>query len=188
MRTQLRIVAGSLKGRKVSCTVAPDLRPMPDRVRESLFNILAAVVSDRPFYDLFAGTGAVGIEALSWGASQAEFIELDGRFAGDISKHLQVFGVASRAAVRRADVYRWAERWQPSGEPVNVFLGPPYPDYERRLDELMRVVGLLQQKMAPGSVLILQNERSFDTRALPETEAWDHRQYGRNQLSIWKRQ
>src|SRR5262249_53451153 len=62
MRTQLRIVAGSLKGRKLACTVAPDLRPMPDRVRESLFNILSEVVVDRPFFDLFAGTGAVGFE------------------------------------------------------------------------------------------------------------------------------
>jgi 16S rRNA (guanine(966)-N(2))-methyltransferase RsmD len=187
MRTQLRIVAGSLKGRKVSCTVAPDLRPMPDRVRESLFNILADAVVDRAFYDLFAGTGAVGLEALSRGASEAEFIERDGRLIGAISGHLQSFGMASQACVRRADVYRWAERWQAPAEPVIIFLGPPYPDYAQQSEELMRVIRTLQGKVAPGSILVLQSEKSLDTLALPAAEAWDHRQYGRNQLSFWTR-
>jgi 16S rRNA (guanine966-N2)-methyltransferase len=185
MRTQIRIVAGSLKGRKLTCTVAPDLRPMPDRVRESLFNILSSSVVDRPFYDLFAGTGAVGLEALSRGASRVELIERDGRAAGDIIRILQSWGVSGDAHVCRADVYHWAERWQPPGEPVTVFLGPPYLDYERRLAELMHVIGLLQEKIASGSVLVLQSEKSFDIGALPQPQTWDHRQYGRTRLSIW---
>jgi 16S rRNA (guanine(966)-N(2))-methyltransferase RsmD len=185
MRTHLRIVAGSLKGRKVACTVAPDLRPMPDRVRESLFNILGDAVVDHPFFDLFAGTGAVGLEALSRGASHVEFVERDGRTAGDIVKHLQNFGVAGNARVVRADVYRWAQRWLAPSEPAVMFLGPPYPDYERCPQELMQVVHSLQEKVAPGSVLALQSEKSFDVGTLPKPEIWDNRQYGRTQLSIW---
>src|SRR5262245_50478442 len=127
MRTQLRIVAGSLKGRKLVCTVAPALRPMPEMVREALFSILGNSVPDRPFYDLFAGTGAVGLEALSRAASIATFVERDVRVANEISQHLTAFGVADRARVQRADVYRWADRWQAPAEPVNLFLGPPYP-------------------------------------------------------------
>jgi 16S rRNA (guanine966-N2)-methyltransferase len=185
MRTQLRIVAGFLKGRKLTCTVAPDLRPMPDRVRESLFNILSDAVVDRPFFDLFAGTGAVGLEALSRGASRVELIERDGRAAGDITRILQSWGVSGHARVHRADVYHWAERWQPPSEPVTAFLGPPYQDYERRLDGLMGVIGVLQEKIASGSVLVLQSEKSFNIGGLPQPQRWDNRQYGRTRLSIW---
>src|SRR5438094_5986011 len=112
MRTQLRIVAGSLRGRKLTCDVNPQVRPAPQMVREALFSILGNAVPDRPFFDLFAGTGAVGLEALSRGASTATFLERDIRAAGEIVRHLHTFDVASRAAVHRLDVYRWAERWE----------------------------------------------------------------------------
>src|SRR5947207_15508406 len=75
MRVQLRIVAGSLRGRKILCQVHPALRPTPQMVREALFSILGNAVPDRPFVDVFAGTGANGMEALSRGASFAYFIE-----------------------------------------------------------------------------------------------------------------
>src|SRR5262249_29958041 len=135
MRTQLRIVAGSLRGRKLTCTVQPGLRPIPDMVREALFSILGDAVPDRPFYDLFAGTGAVGLAALSRGARSATFLERDVRVAGEILRPLPAFGVADRAEVHRLDVYRWADRWEAPAEPVTVFLGPPYPDYQQRLDD-----------------------------------------------------
>src|SRR5262245_34958321 len=133
MRTQLRIVAGSLRGRRLTCTVAPGLRPMPDMVRQALFSILGNAVPGRTFYDLFAGTGAVGLEALSRGADCVVFVERDNRVAAEIGRHLTEFGVADRADVERADVYRWADRWDAPAEPVNLFLGPPYPDYRERL-------------------------------------------------------
>src|SRR5437016_8665988 len=116
MRTQLRIVAGSLRGRKLTCDVNAQVRPAPQMVREALFSILGNAVPDRPFYDLFAGTGAVGLEALSRGASSVVLVERDGRVAGEISHHLQTFGVTERARVQRADVYRWAEHWEPPAE------------------------------------------------------------------------
>ena len=99
MRVQLRIVAGSLRGRKLNCHVGPDLRPTPQMVREALFSILGNAVPDRPFYDVFAGTGANGLEALSRGASFVYFIERDFRLAQDIDHHLQAFGVAKQAQV-----------------------------------------------------------------------------------------
>src|SRR5262245_59116887 len=112
MKTQIRIVAGALRGRKLSCTVGPHLRPTPQMVREALFSILGNAIPDRPFYDVFAGTGVVGLEALSRGASAVTFVERDFRLIGDIERHLQAFGVAGQARVARTDVYRWAERWQ----------------------------------------------------------------------------
>jgi 16S rRNA (guanine966-N2)-methyltransferase len=185
MRTQIRIVAGSLRGRKLSCVVDPALRPTPDRVREALFNILGNAVPDRPFLDLFAGTGVIGLEALSRGASFVEFVERDNRTAAEIVRHLQAFSVASQAKVHRADVYRWAERWQPPNEPVNVFLGPPFPDLTQRTADLIQLLADLQQKMATGSVLILQSEKAWPTEKLVDSEHWEQRLYGRNRLSIW---
>src|SRR6516164_979429 len=73
MRTQLRIVAGDLRGRKLLCTVNAFVRPTPQRVREALFSILGDAVPDRHFVDVFAGTGVVGLEALSRGAKHAFF-------------------------------------------------------------------------------------------------------------------
>jgi 16S rRNA (guanine(966)-N(2))-methyltransferase RsmD len=185
MRTQLRIVAGSLRGRKLTCTVAPDLRPMPDMVRQALFSILGNAVPGRDFYDLFAGTGAVGLEALSRGASTVHFLERDVRTANEIVRHLHEFGVADRATVHRGDVYRWTDRWEAPREPVTLFLGPPYPDYQHRLDNFLALVKSLQDKVAPGTVIVLQCEKTFDFNKLPGGGSWDQRRYGRNWLLFW---
>jgi 16S rRNA (guanine(966)-N(2))-methyltransferase RsmD len=185
MRIQLRIVAGSLRGRKLSCQVNDKLRPAPEMLREALFNILRDAVPGRTFYDLFAGTGAVGLEAVSRDAVRAVMVERDHRTAEAIEQHARLFGVADRVAVVRADAYRWAERWRGDREPVNVFLGPPYPDFEDRLDDLMQLVGTLQRKVAPGSVLVLQSEKNVPAEELPAAEQWERRAYGRNLLLIW---
>jgi 16S rRNA (guanine(966)-N(2))-methyltransferase RsmD len=185
MKTQIRIVAGSLRGRKLNCTVNADLRPTPQRVREALFSILGNAVPDRPFLDVFAGTGVVGLEALSRGASAVTFVERDFRLVAELERHLGAFGVADRAVVARGDVYRWAERWQPPDEPVTAFLSPPFRDFEHRPDDLLSVVALLQEKVASGSVLVLQAESSAMLDELPHRLDWDERRYGRNLLLIW---
>jgi 16S rRNA (guanine966-N2)-methyltransferase len=185
MRTQIRIVSGSLRGRKLSCTVEPGLRPTPDMVREALFSILGNAVPDRLFLDLFAGTGVIGLEALSRGASFAEFVERDIRIANEIAHHLHAFGVADQAKIHRADVYRWAERWQAPSEPVNIYLGPPFVDLTQRTADLLQTLADLQQKTAVGSVLVLQSEKSWPVEKLAHSEQWEQRLYGRNRLSIW---
>lgn len=154
-------------------------------VREALFSILGDAVPDRPFLDIFAGTGIVGLEALSRGASAATFVERDFRQAEDIRRHLDAFGVAGQAELLRTDVYNWAARWHPLEEPVNVFISPPFADYERRFDDLLGLVAALQMKAAPGSVIVLQSERGVDVGQLPDAARWEHRHYGRNELLIW---
>jgi 16S rRNA (guanine(966)-N(2))-methyltransferase RsmD len=153
-------------------------------LREALFSILGNAVPGRPFFDVFAGTGAVGIEALSRGASLVVFVERDFRVAGEIEHHLKQFGVAGQGRVVRADAYAWLERWTPPDEPGNVFLGPPYPDWQRREADLLTRIADLQQKLAAGSVLVAQAEKLPPER-LPDREQWDVRSYGRNQLLIW---
>jgi 16S rRNA (guanine(966)-N(2))-methyltransferase RsmD len=185
MRTQIRIVAGSMRGRKLSCIVTPTLRPTPQMVREALFSILGNAVPGRPFFDLFAGTGVVGLEAISRGAANTLFIERDFRLADELDRHLQAFGVTEQARINRADVYRWAERWQPPAEPVTAFLSPPFADLSRRPEEMLRLIETLQQKAAPGSVVVLQAEKVPLLDQLPDRAAWDERRYGRNHLLFW---
>ncbi len=185
MRAQLRIVSGSLRGRKVNFSVQPRLRPTPDMVREALFSILGNAVPDRPFFDVFAGTGVVGLEAISRGASRVEFIERDFRTAAEIDHHLKAFGVAERGTIVRADVYRWAEHWEPPAEPVNVFFSPPFADLEHRSAAFVTLVGRVQQKVADGSVIVVQSERGAIDDADRVFADWDIRRYGRNELLIW---
>src|SRR5437016_4252401 len=130
VRTELRIVAGSLRGRKVTAMVHEGLRPTPQRVRESLFSILGNAVPGRPFFDIFAGTGIVGLEAVSRGASEARLIEGDAKYVAAIQKYAAEFGISDRIQALKADAYRWAERWLPPPKPVTVFVSPPFPDLE----------------------------------------------------------
>lgn len=185
-RTQLRVVAGSLRGRRITVTVHPSLRPTPQMVREALFSILGDAVPGRPFFDVFSGTGVVGLEAISRGATATSFVERDFRLAEAIDGYLKDWGVADRGTVVRADVYRWAERWQPpTAEPVNVFVSPPFADLKHRYEAFVVFVAGLQAKVAPGSVLVVQGETGIDLDALPDAAAWDRRAYGRNLLLFW---
>jgi 16S rRNA (guanine(966)-N(2))-methyltransferase RsmD len=188
MRAQIRIVSGSLRGRKVACVVTPELRPTPDKVREALFSILGNAVPGRAFVDVFAGTGVMGMEALSRGASEAMFVERDIRLAGDIERHLQQFKVDRQARMYRTDAYRWASHWQAPPEPVNFFISPPFIDLEERSDSMVQMLIDLKAKLAPDSCLILQSERLAPMEALPIFKDWEKRTYGRNVLFLWQRE
>src|SRR5436853_2147928 len=97
MKTEVRIVAGSLRGRKLTCRVSEDLRPTPQMVREAMFSILGNAIPDRLFVDIFAGTGVNGIEALSRGAKSAYFIERDFTLADAVLDHLKKFDLMKQA-------------------------------------------------------------------------------------------
>src|SRR2546423_12940349 len=107
MRVAIRIVAGSLRGRKVHCAHSAELRPTPQMVREAFFSILGNAIPDRHFVDIFAGTGVVGMEALSRGARQALFIERNFGSAQDLERHLRDFGLTRQSKLFRTDAYRW---------------------------------------------------------------------------------
>ncbi|MCS7016871.1 MAG: 23S rRNA (adenine(2030)-N(6))-methyltransferase RlmJ [Gemmatales bacterium] len=182
----VRIIGGDLRGRRLRVvTEPPELRPIADRAREALFNILRRWDAGRLFVDVFAGSGSVGIEALSRGAKHAVFVEKHPRLVALLEEQLQQLGLAERATVLRADAYRWAERWTPSEEAVNVFLGPPYADFVRRSEALHQMIRTLQQKLPPDSVLIVQTDTVYPADQLPDSPHWDVRRYGRTQLCLW---
>jgi 16S rRNA (guanine(966)-N(2))-methyltransferase RsmD len=183
-KTEVRIVAGRLRGRRIACFVHPGLRPTPQMVREAFFSILGNAVPGRPFFDLFAGTGVVGLEAVSRGASRAWLVEQDAKSAAAIQRYADQFGVADRVTVVRADAYRWAERWFPPAEPVNVYLSPPFPDLTDRADAFLTLVKLVWEKCPAESVVVVQAELGFPTDGLPIAGEWEVRTYGRNLLLI----
>jgi 16S rRNA (guanine(966)-N(2))-methyltransferase RsmD len=100
-----RVIAGSAKGRQLKLVPGDSTRPIMDRVKESLFNIIGRDIFDAVFCDLFAGTGAVGIEALSRGASHALLVDLDKRAIDTIHENLKITRLAEKATVRRADAF-----------------------------------------------------------------------------------
>jgi 16S rRNA (guanine966-N2)-methyltransferase len=187
MRTFIRIVAGNLRGRKVGCVVTPELRPTPQMVREAYFSILGNAIPDRAFIDIFSGTGVMGIEALSRGASMAHLIERDPGFSKDIETHVRNFNLTRQAKLYRTDAYRWIAAWVAPKEPVNVFLSPPFADLTDKTDDLLSAIQLLQGKVAEDSVIVLQSERGSPLDNHPALGGWEMRRYGRNELLIWQR-
>ena len=128
----MRIIAGQRRGHKIDGPRASAAtRPTSDMVRESLFNIVRELVVDRLVIDLFAGTGALGLEALSRGAERAIFVERDRENVSLIIRNIATLRYEDRAQVKLTDAYRWARSFQPPADrPVAVFLDPPYREYE----------------------------------------------------------
>ena len=147
------MIAGALKGRRLETPDWVGLRPTSDRLRETLFNVLAGRVGDARLIDGFAGTGAVGIEALSRGAAHVTFVESDPRAVRLIERNLQHCAVSDRYAIIRARFADAAHRSAPGSFDL-VFLDPPYgPDV---------IVGTLEAAaplVAPGGLLILEHAR-----------------------------
>ena len=135
----LRIVGGTLRGRRLHVSAAASFRPTGDRVRESLFNLLGGLLDVDIVVDAYAGSGALGFEALSRGAGRAIFIERDRAAAARIGQTAEAWGLSERVDVRVRDVRRELARWE--GPPVGLLLAdPPYEGGEaaalvRRLDE-----------------------------------------------------
>jgi 16S rRNA (guanine966-N2)-methyltransferase len=182
----MRIIAGHRRGHKIDGPRASArTRPTSDLVRESLFNILGDLVVDRTVFDLFAGTGALGLEALSRGAERAVFVEKDRECVSLIIRNVATLRYEDRATVKLADVYRWARAFQPVDErPLVVFIDPPYQEYERRGKILNQMIAQLVDKLPAGSVVVLEAGRVLDRSILEDFERWDIRRYSSTQIAI----
>jgi 16S rRNA (guanine966-N2)-methyltransferase len=120
----LRIIGGTWRGRRWRFPAAEAIRPTPDRVRETLFNWLGPRVIDVRCLDLFAGSGALGLEALSRGAREVVFVEQDAAATRELKKHIEEWGATSQARVEQADAERFLAK--PSAAFEIVFLDPPF--------------------------------------------------------------
>jgi 16S rRNA (guanine966-N2)-methyltransferase len=161
----LRIIAGQFGGRRLNFPEAGGVRPTGNRVRETLFNWLGDEVVSARVLDLFAGTGALGIEALSRGGAFAVFVERSGRLAGALQQNLTTLGIAE-ARVQRRDAERYLGG---SPEPFDiVFLDPPFNSAI-----IGSICGRLETGgwLAPGGLVYIE----YDGRAgrPPVPAAWD---------------
>jgi len=160
----MRIIAGTFRSRQLKSLKGLALRPTSDRLRESLFNVLAEKVPGCRFLDVFAGTGAVGIEALSRGAAEAVFIENHPPAASLIQKNLDSLGIRGRTRILKLEALRGLQRLASEHNSFRrlfdiVFLDPPYAaaeEYHRVLDFLGGAPFL-----APGGLVIAEHRRSF---------------------------
>ena len=148
----MRVIAGTLKGRRLKAPTWEGLRPTSDKLRETLFNILAPRMEGARVLDGYAGTGAVGIEALSRGAEMVTFVETDRRAQALIAENLAHCGVESGYAIIRAGVERAVDDL-PAASLDIVFLDPPY---DERVDA---VIAAAAEVIAPGGVLVLEHAR-----------------------------
>jgi len=135
----IRIIGGQWRGRRLPVTIAQDLRPTPDRVRETLFNWLAPRIEGARCLDLFAGTGALGLEALSRGAAHVQFIDSDPKIIESLRGTLDTLGAGDRATLDRGDALRTPIATPP---PELVFIDPPFTRalHGNALDAIFRLL------------------------------------------------
>jgi 16S rRNA (guanine(966)-N(2))-methyltransferase RsmD len=165
----MRVIAGKFRSRSIKSLKGLALRPTSDRLRETLFNVLADRVPDSRFVDAFAGTGAVGIEALSRGAREVIFIENHAPAVALIRKNLQTLGIQSLGNVVALDALRGLQRLAPNPAATSflvdiVFLDPPYAATQ----EYRSVLTFLGAApfLAEGSLVVAEHRSSVE---LPES-------------------
>jgi 16S rRNA (guanine966-N2)-methyltransferase len=158
----MRIIAGQFKGRRLDAPRWDGLRPTSDKLRETLFNIVAPRVDGARVLDVFAGTGALGLESLSRGAIHAVFIERDRRAAALIATNVERCGASDRCAIIRDTAERVLQNEIAGGPFDLVMLDPPY-EYE----PLAHLVTQAGRHLAPNGLLILEHA---SRRAAPDGE------------------
>jgi 16S rRNA (guanine(966)-N(2))-methyltransferase RsmD len=147
----VRVIAGELRSRRLVSAAGLDTRPTPDRLRESLFSILAPRLAGTAFVDLYAGTGAVGIEALSRGAARAIFVERGHAALDALRENIRTLGLAGRAEIRTGKVAAMLDRVIDPAVTHIVFLDPPY-ELEQEYDVVLEKLGDLLADRATAAV------------------------------------
>lgn len=150
---------------------------MKDRVREGLFDLLGTGVRGAVVLDLFAGTGALGFEAVSRGADRAIFTERHFPTADAIRRSALELGVADRCEVRPGDVFTWTKRMPdlPLSAPWVTFVSPPWSLFQDRRDDLVSLVAAVLAAAPAGSILVVESDAPFDPACLPDAAAWERR-------------
>lgn len=146
----MRIITGSARGRKLITLEGMEVRPTPDKIKESLFNIIQFYIEGRNFLDLFAGSGQIGLEALSRGAKMAVFVDASKKSIGVIEENIETCGFQNQSKVVNADSVMYIKR---SPDKFDVaFLDPPY-----RKGLIEEALPFVAEKMNPGGTIICEH-------------------------------
>lgn len=190
----MRIIAGEFRGRQLLVPEGSTTRPITDRVKQSLFDILASRLDGAIIYDIFAGTGSLGLEALSRGASHCTFFEQDRSALSRLSQNIASLRLQGRCRIIPGDLFKHFQRanerphtFQEAGRPAAapagptpdvIFLDPPYRFLTDRPDELLQLaLHLTHAHMKPDTLLVFRHD-ARDTLALPRLAVIDQRTYG----------
>ena len=182
----MRITGGEFGGRNLLVPRTDAIRPTQDRVRESLFSILQPEIVGARFLDLFAGSGSVGLEALSRGAAAATFVEGSRRHADILTQNLKALRVEERGEVVVANAYRWISTYTGPGFTM-AFADPPYALGEER--GYAQVLATLAERNIVREDGLFIAEMTAVQRA-EETPGWGllrDRTYGKTRICIWRR-
>jgi len=195
----MRITGGEFGGRILKVPKSDAIRPTQDRVREALFNIIQFEVSGADFLDLFAGSGAVGIEALSRGAKSATFVEQDRRHMPVLLENLRLVSHSGSSQLANlstfqpfnfstvlADVYRWIASYSGPGFSI-AFADPPYALGEER--GYASVLATLADRgvVRPGGLFVAEMTAVQKAEETPGWELVRDRTYGKTRLCLWRR-
>ena len=179
----MRIGGGNANRRALRTVAGRAVRPTSGRVRQALFNMLRELVQDAIFMDLFAGTGSVGLEALSHGARHVYFVEHDRRALMTLQANIQRCDMWGRATVVAASLPQALQQLPASGQADVLFLDPPYAS---DLAEMTLAALVERHVLAAHGVLVWQH---MARRVIPQTvlarPLWKSRRYGNTQLSLY---
>lgn len=181
----LRVISGSARGRKLKSVPGDTTRPITDRVKEALFNILAGDVVDSTWWDLFAGTGAVGIEALSRGASLVRFSDLNRAPIETVKWNLEHCGFSNRAEIRRGDAFALLAA-SPDKQFEFIYIAPP-----QFKDMWSQALLALDENPAwlteTGWAIVQIAPKEYEIPELVTLEELDQRKYGSTLLIFFGR-
>ncbi len=182
----MRVVTGEAKGRKLKAPKTMGTRPIIDRVKTALFDILSTEVEDARFLDLFGGTGSVGIEALSRGAAHATFIEMNYKVLQLLRENLQITRLADRAETLHGDAFKFLQSAQGRAYDIIYVAPPQYHEMAARALQLLDGSPLV----APGGLVIVQihPKERVGVTAVPCTHLRleDERRYGSTLLMFYR--
>ena len=180
----MRVLGGIARGRKLHITSGSTTRPITARVKKALFDVLGDEIPDCRFLDLYAGTGSVGIEALSRGARTCVFVEKNPRAVATIRQNLQVTGLSARATVARDDVFHYIGQQEPAPFDI-IYVAPPqnrdlWADTLRALDH--------STLLAPSGIIIAQvYPKEYRALELHSLETYEQRRYGSTLLCFYEK-
>jgi 16S rRNA (guanine(966)-N(2))-methyltransferase RsmD len=181
----LRVISGKAKGRKLKSVPGDTTRPITDRVKEALFNIIASDVVDSNWWDLFAGTGAVGIEALSRGAAFVRFSDANRAPIETIKSNVEHCGFKSQAEIRRADAFAYLAS-PPDRTFEYVYIAPP--QYQEMWAKALELLDENMGWLAEDSWVIAQiAPKEYRQRVLENLQEFEQRKYGSTLLVFYER-
>jgi len=181
----LRVISGKAKGRKLKDVSGDTTRPVTDMVKQALFNILGGDVLDSAWWDLFGGTGAVGIEALSRGAAFVRFSELNRLPVETIKFNLQTTGFTSQAEIRRGDAFAMLGA-APDRQFDYVYIAPP--QYQEMWSKALLALDANPGWLSEGAWIIVQiHPREDHEVELASLERFNERKYGSTLLIFYEK-